>query len=181
MKKVVVFLADGFEEIEALTVVDVLRRAKVECDMCSLSSEYVKGAHNIIVKADGNLDSIDYTSYAALVLPGGMPGAKNLKENVRILDIVKEFYMSGKFVCAICAAPIVLAEAGITDGIKITSYPGFEGSLGNCIYRQDKVVSDGKFITSRGPATAMEFAYEILNKLDMTKEAQKLKEDMLFN
>lgn len=181
MKKVLVFLAEGFEEVEALTVVDVLRRAEVTCDLCSLKDEYVRGAHDIIVKADKNILDEDIHSYDAIVLPGGMPGSLNLKGNLRVIELVKEFYANGKLVSAICAAPIVLEEAGIISGKNVTSYPGFCDKLGNCIYKEEEVVTDLNIITSRGPATALAFAYEILNKLGEKEKSEAIKESMLYS
>ncbi len=181
MKKVIVFFAEGFEEIEALTVVDVLRRAEVECDMCSLKDEFVEGAHGIVIKTDKNIQDIEINSYDAVILPGGMPGANNLKENLRVIEIVKEFFANGKLVAAICAAPIVFEEAGITSGRSITSYPSFKDMLGNCIYKEDEVVSDMNILTSRGPATALKFAYEILKKLGLENQSEELKDSMLYS
>ena len=179
MKKIVLFAAEGFEEIEALSVVDVLRRAEVQCDICSLKDEYITGSHGITIKADINLDNGEFRKYDGLVLPGGMPGAENLRYNLRVLELVKDFYKSGKLTAAICAAPIVLAEAGIIYGRKITSYPGFESRLGNCIYSENPIEIDGNIITSRGPATAIIFALEILNFLGLQEEVKKLSEGML--
>lgn len=179
MKKIVLFAAEGFEEIEALSVVDVLRRAGVQCDICSLKDEYITGSHGITIKSDINLDNGEFRKYDGLVLPGGMPGAENLRNNLRVLELVKDFYKSGKLTAAICAAPIVLAEAGIIYGRKITSYPGFESRLGNCIYSENPIEIDGNIITSRGPATAIIFALEILNFLGLQEEVKKLSEGML--
>lgn len=181
MKKVVVFAAEGFEEIEALTVVDVLRRAGVQCDICSLKEDYVTGSHGITVKSDVNLNTADIRIYDGLVLPGGMPGAENLRNNVRIVELTKDFYKNGKLTAAICAAPIVLAEAGIVDGRKITSYPGVKDRLKNCIYSEELVISDENMITSRGPATALIFSMEILKKLGLNDEAESLKQGMLID
>ncbi|HCW04666.1 MAG TPA: DJ-1 family protein [Clostridium sp.] len=180
MKKLLLFLAEGFEEIEALTVVDVLRRAEVEVDMCSLSEEYVNGAHNIKVKSDLHLDDLDQNNYDGLILPGG-PGTDNLKNNVRVVQLVKDFYMNGKLTAAICAAPIVLAEAGIVNGHNITSYPTVQNFLDNSIYKEEAVVLDNNILTSRGPATALPFAFAILEALGLNEESEKLKEDMLYN
>lgn len=180
MKKVLLFLAEDFEEIEALTVVDVLRRAGVQCDMCALKGEYVKGSHGIEIKSDINLDNVEARIYDAIVLPGG-PGTDNLKNNVRVLQLVKDFYMSGRLTAAICAAPTVLAEAGIVNGHNITSYPGVKDYLNNCIYKEDIIVIDHNLLTSRGPATALPFSFAILEALGLEKDAEELKEGMLYN
>lgn len=180
MKRVLLFLAEGFEEIEALTVVDILRRAQVQCDMCALKDVYVTGSHGIEVKSDLNLDDVDQRNYDAVILPGG-PGTDNLKNNVRVVQLVKDFYMSGRLTAAICAAAIVLAEAGIVNGHNITSYPSVKNYLNNSIYREDIVVLDGSLLTSRGPATAFPFAFKVLEALGLGKEAEELKEGMLYN
>lgn len=181
MIKVLLFVADGFEEIEALTVVDVLRRANIKCDMCSIDNIYVTGAHGIEVKCDKIIDEINRNDYGAVVLPGGMPGAKNLKENKEVLDIVEDFYKNNKIVSAICAAPIVLNEAGICAGNKITSYPSFKDELKDCNYIEDIVVEDKNIVTSRGPATALYFGLKLVEKLGEQEKADKLKEEMLLN
>mgnify|MGYP001076531583 CR=1 FL=1 len=168
MKKVAVMLDDGFEEIEALTVVDIIRRANITCDMFSVSSMEVKGAHDIVVKAD-KLISEEVKEYDVIVLPGGMPGATNLRDNEEVIDLVKWFNDNKKIVAAICAAPIVLGKAGIIEGKKVTSYPGFEDELVKGSYLEEHVVVDGNIITSRGPATAMLFAYKILELLQCDK------------
>jgi len=177
--KTLLFLANGFEEIEALTVVDILRRAKVDISTCSIMDEnMVKGSHDIMVIADVNIDDIDENSYDVFILPGGMPGAKNLKEDKRVLNIISNAFEKDKLIAAICAAPIVLEEAGILKGKKATSYPGYLNENGDYDFSEDIVVIDGNVITSRGPATAAFFAFAILEKLGI--ETKSLKESMLF-
>lgn len=179
MKKVAVMLADGFEEVEALTVVDIIRRANIKCDMVSISNIEVKGAHDIVVKAD-KIISEEVKEYDVIVLPGGMPGATNLRDNEDVINLVKWFNDNNKIVAAICAAPIVLGKAEIIEGKNITSYPGFESELTKGNYKENHVVVDGNIITSRGPATAMLFAYKILELLQCDKW-KDLSEGMLFN
>lgn len=181
MKKVVVFLADGFEEIEALTVVDVLRRAKVSCDTCSIHNKSVNGAHNMSVQADKLIEDINPLEYDAVILPGGMPGSTNLRDNEKVIDIVKIFNDNNKIIGAICAAPIVLAKALDLKGRKITSYPGVNNELGDCLYKEELVVEDDNIITSRGPATALYFALKLVEKLTSKDIKEKLKEGMLVN
>jgi 4-methyl-5(b-hydroxyethyl)-thiazole monophosphate biosynthesis len=178
MSKVILFLADGFEEIEAITVVDVLRRADIKCDICGLNSINIKGAHGIEVKCDKIFKDISESEYDVVVLPGGMPGAKNLKENSGVVSLVSSFYKQGKIVAAICAAPIVLDEAGIIKGKTITSYPDLE--LGQCNYVEQVVAEDKNIVTSRGPATTIYFALKLVEKLVGNKKADELKSEMML-
>lgn len=183
MKKVAVFLADGFEEIEALTVVDVLRRAKIKCDMVSITEDLnVKGTHDILVKADRVMGD-DLKEYDMLVMPGGLPGASNLAKCEKLIELIKEFNKNDeKYIAAICASPAyVLPKAGIETDRYITSYPGedLEKRLENASYVDELVSVDANLITSRGPATAMLFAYKLVELLGGNQE--ELKEGMLYN
>ncbi len=183
MKKVAVFLAEGFEEVEALTVVDVLRRAKIKCDMVSITDDLnVEGTHEVVVKADRIMDD-DLKEYDMLVMPGGLPGASNLAKCEKLVELVKEFNKDDeKFIAAICASPAyILPKAGIETDRYITSYPGkdFEDRLANASYVDELVSVDANLITSRGPATALLFAYKLVELLD--GNAEDLKEGMLWN
>ena len=181
---VIVFLADGFEEVEALTVVDYLRRVEgITVDTVSIGEGLqVLGAHNIEVKADKNIKTIqDSSNYDALVIPGGMPGATNLRDDKDVIKLVKSVNERGKLVAAICAGPIVLEQAKVLDDKEITSYPGFEESFPKSTYKEDGVVIDGNIITSRGPAKAIDFAIEIVKYLAGEKQAEELKADILYN
>ena len=181
MKKILVFIADGFEEIEALSVVDVLRRAELKCDLCSIKEEYVRGTHNITVKSDCIIDNINQDEYDAIVLPGGLPGADNLLDK-RVKDMAIKFNTEGKIVAAICAAPQTLEVFGILDDRKCTSYPGFIKGRDKVNYLEDQiVVTDKNIITSRGPATALEFAFRILEDLGYNEKAKQIKQDMLVD
>ncbi|MGO5093819.1 DJ-1/PfpI family protein [Clostridium sporogenes] len=181
MTKVLVFIAEGFEEIEALTVVDVLKRANIQCDMCSITfDKEVIGAHNISVNADKTLEEIKTNEYNALVIPGGMPGATNLRDNSKVINLVREFNKDNKLIAAICAGPIVLSKANIIKEKEVTSYPGFENELKEGIYKEDLVVQDGNIITSRGPSLAIYFAFKILENLKKDS-VEKIKEDMLLH
>lgn len=177
-----VFLADGFEEVEALTVVDYLRRMDIKVDTVSISGDKeVKGAHNIIVIADKLLEEVDeLDQYKAVIIPGGMPGATNLRDNEDVIDTVKNMYDKDQLVAAICAGPIVLERAGIIKDKKITSYPGFESDLEGAIYKEQSVVMDGNIITSRGPYFAVEFAIEIVEYLLGADKAEQLKDNILY-
>lgn len=181
--KTIVFLAEGFEEIEALTVVDYLRRVEgMTVDTVSIGEGLqVVGAHNIEVKADKNIKELqDVTLYDAVVIPGGMPGATNLRDHADVIKIVQELNGMGKLVAAICAGPIVLERAGIIDGKKVTSYPGFDKDLPNSIYKEEGVVIDGNTITARGPAKAVDFAIEIVKYLAGEARAEELKVNILY-
>ncbi|ATD54593.1 DJ-1 family glyoxalase III [Clostridium chauvoei] len=179
MKKVAILLADGFETIEALTVVDVLRRADVTCNTFALKDLEVTTSHKVKVIADNNIENNEINEYDILVLPGGIPGSTSLRDNKKVISLIKEFYKKGKFVCAICAAPIALGKAGITTGKNITCYPGFETELGECNYKNELVVVDNNIITGRGPAAAIPFAFEILSKVKPEK-VDEIKRGMLF-
>ncbi|XZK75742.1 DJ-1 family glyoxalase III [Clostridium perfringens] len=183
MKKVLVFLAEGFETIEALSVVDVCNRAKVTCHACSLTeNRTVNSAYGTMVLCDKLISDNDLETYDAIVLPGGMPGSTNLRDNEKVQSLIKKYNKENKIVAAICAAPIALAKAGVIEGKKVTSYPGFKEELGNVNYvEEDTVVVDGNIITSRGPATALVFGLEILKKLGYEKEAEEIREGMLIN
>ena len=193
--KVAVLLADGFEEIEALTVVDVLRRARVECEMVAVKDvdnaekvmvgdgKEVMGAHGIQVRADSVMTEVEQLSFDMIVLPGGLPGADNLRDNVKVTGWVQNFVqMDGKNVAAICAAPQVLAKANVVRGRRATSYPAdmYRQVLAEAgaDYKDERVVVDGRMITSQGPGTSLEFAYTLLEVLGV--DASGLKAGMLY-
>lgn len=182
MKKVAVFLAEGFETIEALATVDVLRRAGIKCDTVSIQGEYVKSAQDVVVKADKLIDN-SINDYDMVVCPGGLPGAEYLSKDERVLEVIRKFVVDeNKYVAAICASPaMVLSAAGIEEGRYITSYPGddLENLLDKSNYVEELVVIDGNLITSRGPATTLLFAYKLVDILG--GDSSKLKEGMLWN
>ena len=180
MKKAAVLLATGYEEGEALFIVDILRRADMVCDIISTEKEkQVMGSHQIIVEADLLLTEIS-KDYDMVILPGGMPGAENLKNNKAVIDLVQTFNKEKKWIAAICAAPIVLHEANIITGKTITSYPGekYEMLFKDAIYTDEIVVVDANIVTSRGPATTFAFAYKLVDVLG--GNSQVLKEKMLY-
>lgn len=167
MPRVLVPLAEGFEELEAVTIVDLLRRAGVEVVTAGLSPGPVKASRGTVIVPDATLDAALAQDWDMVVLPGGMPGAKHLNEDTRIKALLRKMAESGKFTGAICAAPMVLAEAGLLSGKRATSYPGFVDrmNLPDVTYVADPVVQDGKVITSRGPGTAMDFALTLIEAL----------------
>ena len=179
MSKVLIPLASGFEEIEAVTNIDVLRRASIEVVTISLNSLDVKGDHGIPIIADQRIDQIEIDDFDAIVLPGGMPGAGNLRDNQKILDFVRKINEEGGLVAAVCAAPIVLEAAGILEGKNATSYPGFGEEMPSCNYKEERVVKDGNIITARGPGVALEFALEIVKYLKSESDAEELREAMI--
>jgi len=181
MKKATVFFAAGFEEVEALTQVDLLRRAGIDVDMVSITDEYsVLGAHDIEIVCDICLEEIDKDSYDALVLPGGMPGTKNLGNCAELVEMIKEYNEKGKIVSAICAAPMVLGINGILKGRKACCYPGFEKFLDGAEFVEDKCVADGNVITSRGVGTAIEFASALITALVGEETAKEVKESIIY-
>ncbi|MDI9469785.1 MAG: DJ-1/PfpI family protein [Bacillota bacterium] len=178
----IVLLAEGFEEIEALTVVDVLCRAGLNVRMLAIGHELdVEGSHGITVRADGLLADLDPDApLAAVIAPGGLPGSEYLRDDPAVIALFKRQAAAGGITAAICAAPIVLEAAGLTAGRCGTSYPGFEEELSFDSYESGIVVEDGNLITSRGPATALPFALAIAARLAGRETAIKLAEGMLL-
>ena len=165
--KAIVLFKEGFEELEALSVVDVLRRADVKCDMLGMDSMEVTSSHGVKLTMD---DLFDESAYDAdvVVLPGGMPGASALRSDQRVIDILKDFNQKGKWIAAICAGPISLEKAGIIENKQFTCYPGFENEIPSGIYQDSLTCIDQNIITGRGPAAGLEFAYTILEKLGVS-------------
>lgn len=179
MSKVLIPLAEGFEEIEAVTNIDVLRRASLDVVTVSLDSLDVMGDHNIPIIADKRIGEINIDEFDAIVLPGGMPGASNLRDSAKVLEFVRKIDEKGGLVAAICAAPMVLEAADLLEGKNATSYPGFGKEMSSCNYKEDRVVIDGNIITARGPGVAMEFALTIVEYLKDKKYAEDLRDSMI--
>ena len=165
MSKVLIPLAMGFEEIEALALVDILRRADIEVVLAGLISGPITGAHNISVVPDTTIDDVDSATFEMIVLPGGQPGTDNLNADPRIHGLLNEFAANDKLIGAICAAPIVLAASGLLRGKKATCYPTYRDRLQGGIYEDSPVVTDGSIITSQGPGTAIPFGLAITARL----------------
>ncbi len=180
MKKVAVFLAPGFEEIEALTTVDVLRRAGVEVVTAAVGGDgrQVQGAHGIPVIADVLVDALQADDLELTVCPGGMPGATNLAASPKVLALIRALNASGRPVAAICAAPLVLHAAGVLDGRKYTCYPGFERQIGGA-HQDVRVVTDANVTTGVGPGASLEFALELLRVLGKGELAPQLASGMI--
>ncbi|MFQ3573859.1 MAG: DJ-1 family glyoxalase III [Thermodesulfovibrionales bacterium] len=176
-----ILLANGFEEVEAMAVIDVLRRAEIKIVVAGLSAEYVESARGVRVIPDTTIETIKADDYDILILPGGIPGTDNLNADERVKTLVLDFSKKGKLTGAICAAPSILAGLGLLDGKTVTSYPTYREKLGNVDYREDKVVEDGNILTSRGPATALCFALAIVKRLAGRSKADELKQKMLID
>ncbi len=179
MVAVCVLLADGFEELEAVTIIDVLRRAGVETSVLGVTTRAVRGSHGITVTADGLLAQGADQAWDMVVLPGGMPGSANLRDDAGVQALLKRQAQRGGKLAAICAAPIALAAAGLLDGRRATSYPTFADQLGSADYRETEVVVDGDLITSRGPGTALAFALRLVTELQGSQLAGELGQQML--
>jgi 4-methyl-5(b-hydroxyethyl)-thiazole monophosphate biosynthesis len=173
---VLVPLAEGFEELEAVTIVDVLRRAGLTVTVAALGSSPVKGSHAIQVTSDTTLDAVAKSEFDAVVLPGG-PGAKRLRDDPRVIALVKRTAERGRLVAAVCAAPIVLEAAGVLVGKRATAYPG--SVLPSAEQVEERVVVDGEVVTSRGPGTALEFSLALVEKLVGAAKASELSTAMI--
>lgn len=180
MKKVYVFLAEGFEEMEAITPVDLLRRVGVDAKLVSVTGEKaVTGAHGITCQADLLFEEIDRDA-DALVLPGGMPGTLNLQAHMGLAELLVAHYNERKLTCAICAAPMVLGALGLTMGRNATIYPGMEEYLVGSDPVRDEVCLDGNLLTSRAPGTAIPFALMLAELLTDENTAAALKQEIVF-
>ncbi|NLX64762.1 MAG: DJ-1/PfpI family protein [Clostridiaceae bacterium] len=179
--KVHVMLADGFEEIEALSVVDVLRRGQVETVMVSIKNDkIVLGSHDIPVVADKTINDIEVMPEDMIVIPGGKKGVENLSESQEVRSLLMKHQEQKGLLAAICAGPTIPGKMGFYNGVKATCYPGCENDLEGAIISNDDVVVDRNFITSRGPATALAFAYTLLSLIKGEEQSKKIQKGMLF-
>lgn len=182
MNKVFIFLAEGFEEIEAVTIVDVLRRAQLIVSIVSVTGNLVvKGAHQIELKADQLFEEVNYSGGEMIILPGGMPGTRNLDQHEGLKKEILAFYASGKYLAAICAAPMVLGKLEILNGKKAVCFPGFENYLKGADIKDVPYVIDDKIITGRGVGTALLFSLEIVKVFKGEELANQLKKAMLVS
>ncbi|WP_070001066.1 DJ-1 family glyoxalase III [Cellulosilyticum sp. I15G10I2] len=177
--KIAVYFAEGYEELEALSVVDVLRRGEVEVIMVGVTGTQVKSARNISIQMDCVIDELNHDAIDMIVLPGGVPGIYNLEKNELVLENIKSFKSQGKWLAAICAAPSILGKCELLIGEKATCYPGNEKYLKQCEYINEGTVVSHKIITSKGVGTALEFAFTILKVLKGKGVADTVKEAML--
>lgn len=180
MKSAYVFFAEGFEEIEAITIIDVLRRADIPTEMISITGKLaVTGAHDITVHTDQLFEEADYSNAEILILPGGLPGANNLNAHNGLRRKLLDFHNNGKPVAAICAAPLVLGGLNILQNKEAACYPGFENKLIGATISKQLAVKSANVITGRGPGAALNFALEIVSELKGKKTANQQSEAML--
>lgn len=181
MSKVYVFLAEGFEEIEGLTVVDLLRRAKIETEMVSImNGKQIKGSHGIKVTADSMFADVDFSDADLLVLPGGMPGTLNLGNHEGLCELLKKHYEAGRKIAAICAAPSVFGQLGFLNGRVATCYPGFESKLEGAIICAAKVAVDGNVTTAKGMGAAIDFSLKLIEQLIDKEKALEISEGIIY-
>ena len=182
MDQITVHLAEGFEEIEAITIIDVLRRAGLNVFTVSVTGKHqVTGSHQIEIRTDLLFDEVDFSKGMLIILPGGMPGAKHLNEHQGLLSRIIEYQKNGKFLAAICAEPMVLGNLGILEGKKAVCYPGFESYLVGSDLSTEPFMTDGKIITGRGVGAALKFSLEIVRILKGEKSAEHLQKTMLID
>ncbi len=175
---IIVFLADGFEEIEALATVDVLRRADLSVTTVGIGKRDIIGAHNITVRADTEDASLRIEDATAIVLPGGMPGTTNLESSPIVQDAIRYAIANELPIAAICAAPSILGHSGLLNGVEATCYPGFEKELTGAKLSTHAVVTDGLFTTARGAGVAVDFALELVSRLKGRVIANNIREAM---
>lgn len=180
-KKVYVFLADGFEEIEGLTVVDLMRRAGIVVETVSIKeTKQVTAAHQISLYADRTFEEIDFADADMLVLPGGQPGTDHLAAFQPLMELLTSYYEKGGKIAAICAAPTVFAKLGLLHGKNATAYPACMEGLGDAVLCEDAVVTDGRITTSRGLGTAIDFSLSLISQLLGEDAAGKIAESIVY-
>ncbi len=182
MKPIYLFMAEGSEELEALGVVDILRRAELPVQIVSVTGErIVKGSHGVGIEADLLLKDVDWDEAALLILPGGLPGTYNLANCIGMCESIRRYYLTGRPLAAICAAPLIYGRMGMLNGVKATCYPGFEAELDGAHYTAALVERDGQFITGKGPAAVFEFAYALVELMCGAEKAAALRAGMLYS
>lgn len=180
MKKVAVVLAKGFEEVEALVVVDLLRRAEIYVDTVALDEIEVYGSHGILVQGDEVFEDTEFSQYDMIVLPGGMPGTLNLREHLGLREVLKQFDRQEKWIGAICAAPLVLSRCGILHHRKFTCYPSVESQIPEGVFERKEVVRDGHVITSRSLGSGISFALTLIEVLAGTEKKREVATSIVF-
>ena len=181
MSKIGIFMADGCEEIEGLTVVDVVRRAKMEIVMLSITGKKeVTSSHGVTFLADALAEETGYEDLDGIVLPGGMPGTLNLKNHDGVRYVVKQYAKEGRYVGAICAAPTILKSLGVLEGRRATCYPGVEDEMEDVVLTETAVVVDENIITSQGVGTAIDFGLKLIEILDGEEKAKEIADSIVF-
>lgn len=176
-----VHFAEGTEEIEFVTIIDLLRRSSLDAVSVSITGKTkVTGAHGIVIETDTTFEEANYDDCDMIVLPGGMPGTLHMAEHSGFTDMIKSFNEKGRSLAAICAAPMVFAGCGILSGKKAVIYPGMEEYLGDAEVSDKRVQTDGNIITSQGPGTAMEFALEIIRTVKGSAASDEIKKELLM-
>lgn len=174
-----ILLANGFEEIEALATVDIIRRANIDIKIVGVGSDYITGSHNITVKTDINIEDVTFDDVEGVILPGGIPGTPNLESSDKAMKLLEFAYKNGKLVASICAAPSIFGHKGMLKGISATCYPGFENELKGAKISNDFCVTDKNIITAKGAGASFEFAFAIINyMLKESNTSKKLGEAM---
>lgn len=177
-----VFFAEGFEEVEALAQVDILRRASLDVTTISITGDkQVKGAHGVTVVTDDIFENFDFSDAAALVLPGGMPGSLNLAAHEGLCQAIASVHSNNGIIAAICAAPLVFGRMGLLNGRRATIYPGMENELTGAIATHALVEQDGNIITGKGPAAALAFGYAIVDAIKGTGSSDSIAGGMLYS
>jgi protein deglycase len=181
MPRVLIPLAEGFEELEAVTVIDLLRRAEIEVITAGLEPGPVTGSRGTVIVPDSDLEAERTAVFDMVVLPGGMPGAKHLEQDPRVQHLLRQQAAEGRFTAAICAAPAILARSGLLDGRAATGYPGTldPAAFPRVRLLEDPVVVDGKVATSRGPGTAMDFALRLIELLAGSERRQRVESGLV--
>jgi len=181
MSHVLVPLAQGCEELEAITITDLLVRAGVNVTTCGLDDQPVKASRGITILPDTSIDKVQNMSFDLIVLPGGLPGADHLRDNAQIQSLIKKQVSEDKYIAAICAAPKALAQAGVLDGKTATAYPGVLTALKNSSINisENAVEIDGKIVTSRGPGTAMDFALNLIELLEGKEKRNEINRQLV--
>lgn len=178
--RAIVPLADGFEEIEAVTIIDLFRRAGIEVTVAGVHGTSATGSHGITMQCDARIEGCNFDGADALVLPGGMPGSRALRESEPVRDAVTRLVSDGKLVAAVCAAPTVLASCGVLRGRRATSHPAHAHEMDDSIYVEDAVVEDGNIITSRGAGTSIDFALAVVARLVGEGTAREIAERIVY-
>ena len=169
-KQAVILLADGFEETEAVATGDVLKRLGIAVQFAGVNTEYVTSTAGVTIKAHTLLDDVDWSTKDAVILPGGLPGAENLRDSSEVMEVLRKMNADGKVVAAICAAPIALERAGLVRGKAVTGYPGTNAGLEDLVYTGNRAEQDGNLVTGKGPGASFDFAAQIAKALGKTQE-----------